>query len=118
MGGGERGCSFDPSAALLGSGCREARGRDGEGGGRAGTGHGGLPRAAPGSREKRKPRGQPQAGRAWEAARAGRRTKRLTRGRAAPPQETHGQARGPGARPAPAPIPSPAGRPGTRKVNH
>lgn len=101
-----RGCSFDPKTALLGSRCREPRSSP-EGGARA---HRARPAAArcPFEQEKE---AEPathcdslRAGRAWEAARPGRRTKRPPRKRTARP----GDPRPPPPAAAPAPDPAPA----------
>lgn len=105
-----RGCSFDPRTALLRSRCREPRrtGREGH----AGTGHGGL-RCGPSFKQERKG-GRGEKGEPTTASRlglgggpGGQENKAPDAGLAAPPQETHSQARGPGARPARCPGPGP-----------
>lgn len=85
--------------------------------GHAGTGHGGL-RCGPSFKQERKG-GRGEKGEPTTASRlglgggpGGQENKAPDAGLAAPPQETHSQARGPGARPARRPGPGPlAGRP-------
>lgn len=121
-----RGCSFDPKTALLGSRCREPRRRGGRGAQALGTaGCSAAPPFNNNNKKKvggRKPGPQLQAGWAWEAAQAGRRTKRLTR--CLPRRHRKRTARpghpAPGLPAAPAPDPLGGRRAGlgTRKVNH
>lgn len=118
-GGGERGCSFDPSAALLGSSCREARST--EGGAR---GHRARRAAArPPWKPREKEAERPAAGRLGLGGGPGGQQNKAPDagpGRAATGNARPGQGTRRPARPPPLPR-SPrrsAGRPGTRKVNH
>ena len=113
-----RGCSFDPKTALLGSRCREPRRRGGRGAQALGTA--GCSAAPPLNRKKKG--GGGEKAEPTTASRlglgggpGGQENKAPDAVLAAPPQETHGQARAPGARPARRPCPGPprwlAGRP-------